>query len=143
LDCSFGLLDEKDQVVLRRVSVFAAAFTSAAAATVAGQAPLMPGEVAGTLARLADHNLLLVVPAPGGTRYRMLETIRQYGEERMAEVGERTGVGGRHLRWCLTTAARLDAARGRHQCRLRRGRRRPAGWARLGDRPTAAAGRRP
>ncbi|MEV0291374.1 LuxR C-terminal-related transcriptional regulator [Kribbella sp. NPDC050820] len=112
LDWSFGLLDERDQVVLRRVSVFAAAFTSTAAATVAGQAPLMPGEVAGALARLADHNLLVVVPAPGGTRYRMLETIRQYGAERMVEVGERTEVGGSHVRWCLTTAARLEAAEG-------------------------------
>jgi predicted ATPase/DNA-binding CsgD family transcriptional regulator len=110
LDWSFGLLGGKDQVVLRRVSAFAAAFTSAAAATVAGQAPLMPGEVAGALARLADHSLLVVTTSPDGTRYRMLETIRQYGAERMSEVGERTEVGGRHLRWCLTTAARLEAA---------------------------------
>ncbi|HEV2930456.1 MAG TPA: LuxR C-terminal-related transcriptional regulator, partial [Propionibacteriaceae bacterium] len=84
LDWSFGLLDEKDQVVLRRASVFAAPFTSAAAVTVIGHAPLMPGEVAGALARLADHSLLVVVAGPGRTRYRMLETIRQYGTERMA-----------------------------------------------------------
>ena len=108
LDWSFGLLDEKDQVVLRRASVFAAPFTSAAAATVTGHAPLMPGEVAGALARLADHSLLVVVAGPGGTRYRMLETIRQYGAERMVEAGEETMVRGRHLRWCLATAARLD-----------------------------------
>ncbi|HEV2871450.1 MAG TPA: hypothetical protein VG409_08500 [Actinomycetota bacterium] len=108
LDWSFGLLDEKDQVVLRRASVFAAPFTSAAAVTVIGHAPLMPGEVAGTLARLADHSLLVVVAGPGRTRYRMLETIRQYGTERMAEVAEQTDVHGRHLRWCLATAARLQ-----------------------------------
>ncbi|MGH2402316.1 MAG: ATPase, partial [Candidatus Limnocylindria bacterium] len=112
LDWSFGLLDEKDRVVLRRVSVFAAPFTVAAAATVAGDAPLMPGEVAGALARLADHSLLVVTTSSGGTRYRMLETIRRYGAERMAEVGERTDVGGRHLRWCLTTAAQLEVAEG-------------------------------
>ena len=112
LDWSFDLLDEKDQLVLRRVSVFAGSFSVAAAATVAGHAPLMPGEVAGALARLADHSLLVVTTRPVGTRYRMLETIRQYGAERMAEVGERTEVGGRHLRWCLTTAARLEAAEG-------------------------------
>ena len=47
LDWSFGLLDEKDQVVLRRASVFAAPFTSAAAATVTGHAPLMPGRGGG------------------------------------------------------------------------------------------------
>ena len=109
LDWSFGLLDDREQIVLRRASVFAAPFTSAAATTVTGQAPLLPGEVAGALARLVDHSLLVVAAGPGGTRYRMLETIRQYGAERMVEVGEHTEVRGRHVRWCLTTAARLKA----------------------------------
>jgi predicted ATPase len=108
LDWSFGLLDEKDQVVLRWASVFAAPFTSAAAVTVIGHAPLMPGEVAGALARLADHSLLVVVAGPGRTRYRMLETIRQYGTERMVERGEELLVRGRHLRWCVATAAGLQ-----------------------------------
>jgi predicted ATPase/DNA-binding CsgD family transcriptional regulator len=112
LDWSFGLLDEHGQVVLRRASVFAAPFTSAAAVAVTGHAPLVPGEVAGALASLADHNLLVVTASPGGTRYRMLESIRQYGAEEMAEVGELGEVRGRHLRWCLTTAARLEAAEG-------------------------------
>jgi predicted ATPase/DNA-binding CsgD family transcriptional regulator len=108
LDWSFGLLDEKDQVVLRRASVFAAPFTSAAAVTVIGHPPLMPGEVAGALARLADHSLLTVVAGPGRTRYRMLETIRQYGAERMVERGEESVVRERHLGWCLATAAGLQ-----------------------------------
>jgi predicted ATPase/DNA-binding CsgD family transcriptional regulator len=107
LDWSFGLLDERDRVVLRRAAVFAAPFTSGAAATVTGVAPIMSGEVMGALARLADHNLLVVVPAPGGTRYRMLETIRQYGAERMVEVGEDPMVRGRHLRWCRSIAELL------------------------------------
>ena len=111
LDWSFGLLDETDKVVLRRASVFAAPFTSGAAATVAGTAPLMPGQVASSLARLSDHNLLVATAGPGGTRYRMLETIRQYGAERLDEVGELGAVLGRHLQWCRATAARLDAAR--------------------------------
>ena len=108
LDWSFGLLDEKDQVVLRWASVFAAPFTSAAAVTVIGHAPLLPGEVAGALARLADHSLLVVVAGPGRTRYRMLETIRQYGTERMVERGEELLVRERHLRWCVATAAGLQ-----------------------------------
>jgi predicted ATPase/DNA-binding CsgD family transcriptional regulator len=110
LDWSFGLLDEKDQVVLRRASVFAAPFTLAAAATVTGHVPLMPGEVAGALARLVDHSLLVAVAGPGSTRYRMLETIRQYGAEQLVEVGEHADVRGSHLDWCLTTAARLDTS---------------------------------
>jgi predicted ATPase/DNA-binding CsgD family transcriptional regulator len=108
LDWSFGLLDEKDQVVMRRASVFAAPFAPAAVVAVAGHAPLMPGEVPAGLARLADHSLLEVVAGPGGTRYRMLETVRQYATERMAEAGDGTETRRHHLRWCLATAATLQ-----------------------------------
>jgi predicted ATPase/DNA-binding CsgD family transcriptional regulator len=107
LDWSFGLLIQKDQVVLQRVAVFAAPFTSVAAATVAGYAPLSPDEVAGALGRLSDHSLLVVMADAGGTRYRMLETIREYGTERMTQAGDDRQVLGRHLDWCLATAARL------------------------------------
>jgi predicted ATPase/DNA-binding CsgD family transcriptional regulator len=109
LDWSYGLLDETEQVVLRRASVFAAPFTSEAAATVTVLEPVMPEEVAGALGRLAEHNLLIVIAGSSGTRYRMLEAIRQYGVERMRVVGEHTNVQRRHLTWCLATATRLEA----------------------------------
>lgn len=109
LDWSFGLLADTEQIVLRRVSVFAAPFTAAAAATVAGHAPLSSDEVAGALAHLCDHSLLAVISDPDGTRYRALETIRQYGAERMAQAGEHEEVLGLHLHWCLATAARLTS----------------------------------
>jgi predicted ATPase len=109
LDWSYGLLDEKDQVALRRASVFAAPFTREAAATVIGSAPLAPDEVAEALARLADHSLLVVIEVAGGTRYRMLETIRQYGDELMNNTGERADVRHRHLRWCLSTMVQMES----------------------------------
>ncbi|HEU0286266.1 MAG TPA: LuxR C-terminal-related transcriptional regulator [Nocardioidaceae bacterium] len=112
LDWSFGLLEESDQIVLRRTSVFAAPFTPRDAEIVAGYAPLRSGEVAGALARLADHSLLVVIAGAGETRYRMLETIRQYGEEQMADRGDDTETKGRHLQWCLTTSAQLEDAVG-------------------------------
>ena len=79
---------------------------------------------------------------PTGTRYRMLETIRQYGAELMEGSASRTDVRGRHLRWCLATAARLEADE-RVTWRVRRGGRRSAGRAGLGGRPTRVAGRGP
>jgi predicted ATPase/DNA-binding CsgD family transcriptional regulator len=109
LDWSFGLLDKTDRAVLRRASVFAAPFTAAAAAQVTGFAPLLPGQVARSLGRLSDHSLLVAIGGPGGTRYRMLETIRQYGDERIEEAGELDDLHGRHLHWCLATAAGLEA----------------------------------
>jgi hypothetical protein len=88
--------------------VFAAPFTTSAAAAVAGFAPLTPERVTQALARLAEDNLIAVVAQPGGTRYRMLETIRQYGAERMDPVVEDPDVRGRHLGWCLATATGLQ-----------------------------------
>jgi predicted ATPase/DNA-binding CsgD family transcriptional regulator len=110
LDWSYALLDGVDQAVLRRVAVFAAPFDPAAAADVAG--PREPGAIAAALARLVDHSLLVTVGGPGGTRYRALETIRQYGAEQLVSAGESDAVRGRHLDWCVATARRLAAVPG-------------------------------
>ncbi|MEU6724018.1 LuxR C-terminal-related transcriptional regulator [Nonomuraea wenchangensis] len=108
LDWSHALLEPADRMLLRRVSVFAAPFTAAAAAEVAG---VEEGVVADGLARLAEQSLLVVAAAPGGTEYRVLETIRQYAAERLTEAGEPDEVRSRHLRWCLARAAELEVAR--------------------------------
>ena len=50
-----------------------------------------------------------MIGRPTGTRYRMLETIRQYGAEQMDRIGEEHVVRARHLRWCAAVAARLEA----------------------------------
>ncbi|GII86254.1 hypothetical protein Ssi03_42440 [Sphaerisporangium siamense] len=106
LDWSHALLEPSDRALLRQVSLFVAPFTAAAAAEVAG---VDGGIVADGLARLAEQSLLVVTPVPGGTGYRALETIRQYGTERLAEAGELAETRSRHLRWCLARAADLAA----------------------------------
>src|SRR5260370_4435888 len=50
---------------------------------------------------------LVAVADPAGTRYRVLETIRQYGASRLADAGESVEALSRHLRWCLDAGARL------------------------------------
>jgi hypothetical protein len=107
LDWSHALLEPANRALLRQVSVFVAPFTAAAAAEVAGSDE---GIAADGLARLAEQSLLVVTASPGGTEYRALETIRQYGTERLAEVGELVDARSRHLRWCLARAAELAAA---------------------------------
>ena len=109
LDWSIGLLSADEQAVMRRASVFATDFSSAAAAQVTGFAPLTEEDVTGALARLADHHLVMVRSHPTGTRYWMLETIRQYGVERLEDLGELGDVRAHHLDWCLATAERLEA----------------------------------
>ncbi|MEV5753103.1 LuxR C-terminal-related transcriptional regulator [Actinoallomurus sp. NPDC052308] len=112
LDWSHDLLEPSDQALLRRVSVFVAPFTAEAAAEVAGFAPLDPAAVVDGLGRLAEQSLLAATPSETGTRYHALETIRQYGMERLGDAGELTGVRSRHLGWCSAGAAALMGARG-------------------------------
>ena len=69
--------------MLRRISVFAAPFTAARPALLPGGRRLPAGAFQAALAGLAEQSLLIAVADPAGTRYRALETIRQYG----AEVG--------------------------------------------------------
>ncbi|GGL94613.1 hypothetical protein GCM10010129_43150 [Streptomyces fumigatiscleroticus] len=107
LDWSHDLLEPADQALLRRTSVFVAPFTAEAAAGVAGFAPLDPAAVVDGLGRLAEQSLLAVTPSATGTRYHALETIRQYGTERLTEADELTEVRTRHLDWCVTGATAL------------------------------------
>ncbi|MFF4355191.1 ATP-binding protein [Streptomyces sp. NPDC001530] len=112
LDWSHDLLQPQDRALLRRMSVFVMPFTAKAATAVAAFAPLDPAAVADGLARLAEQSLLTATPSQAGTRYQALETIRQYGTERLADTGELTTVRARHLDWCLTGASALTAAEG-------------------------------
>ncbi|MFJ3584307.1 ATP-binding protein [Streptomyces sp. NPDC090127] len=107
LDWSHDLLEPVDRALVRRVSVFVVPFTAEAAAEVAGFAPLDPTVVADGLGRLAEQSLLAVTPSETGTRYQALETIRQYGTERLADADELTTVRTRHVDWCLARAAEL------------------------------------
>ncbi|WP_343240743.1 MULTISPECIES: LuxR C-terminal-related transcriptional regulator [unclassified Streptomyces] len=109
LDWSYVLLADPDQAVLRRISVFTGPFTAGAAATVlAGWPPVSAGAMATVLAGLADQSLLIAIAEPGGTRYRALETIRQYGAERLDEAGESVEALSRHLQWCLDESTELQ-----------------------------------
>ncbi|MEV3961700.1 ATPase [Nocardia sp. NPDC050193] len=107
LDWSQALLEEPDRCLLRRVAVFVAPFTAAAAGAVAGYRPLEAAAVADGLARLTEQSLLTAVMSGSGTRYRVLTTIRQYETEQLDAAGEHTEVLARHLRWCTETGAVL------------------------------------
>jgi predicted ATPase/DNA-binding CsgD family transcriptional regulator len=111
LDWSHDLLPESDRAVLRRISVFAGPFAVGAAVTVlAGWPPVPARAVATILAGLPDQSLLLATPDPGGTAYRTLETIRQYGADRLEDADESAEAHARHLAWCLAESAELQAA---------------------------------
>ena len=111
LDWSYALLDEPDQAMLRRVSVFAGPFTATgAAAVLAGWPPVPAGAIPTILARLADQSLLIAIAEPSGTRYRALETIRQYAVDRLEDADESVEALSRHLGWCLAESNALELA---------------------------------
>jgi predicted ATPase/DNA-binding CsgD family transcriptional regulator len=90
---SHELLDADEQAALRSLAVFVGGFDAAAAIAVA------PGLSIEMLARLADKSLVSVVESPRGrTRYRLLETVREYEHELLVQAGELEAARDRHLR---------------------------------------------
>jgi predicted ATPase/class 3 adenylate cyclase len=88
VDWSYSLLNTAEQQLLRRLSVFPETFDLAAAEAVCGFGDIELIEVADLLGSLADKSLVVAEPAGSAVRYRLLETIRQFAAERLAETGE-------------------------------------------------------
>jgi predicted ATPase/DNA-binding SARP family transcriptional activator len=104
VDWSWDLLDDAERTLWRRFSVFTGGARLEAAEQVCagpatGQAGLAAGQVLDLLIALADKSLLTVRHGPDGARYRMLEIIRAYGQERLTEAGERDALREAHARY--------------------------------------------
>jgi len=85
---SYSLLTAAEQLLLGRLSVFAGGFDLAAAESVGGSGDIDVVEVAGLLGSLVDKSLVVAEPDGTGLRYRLLETIRLFAAERLADAGE-------------------------------------------------------
>jgi predicted ATPase len=95
IDWSHDLLADREQVLLRRLSVFAGWSLEMAEQICSGN-DLPAADVLDLLATLADKSLVVVdAEAHGQTRYRMLDTIREYAASRLAEAGEAAMMPGR------------------------------------------------
>ncbi len=92
IDWSHRLLTPAEQAAFRSLAVFVESFNAPAARAVA------PGMTLDLLARLVDKSLVAVLPTPDGpTRYRLLETVREYAGERLRDAGESDVARDRHL----------------------------------------------
>src|ERR1700688_3111511 len=97
LDWSYDLLTEREQAMLRRAAVFAGGWTLASAEQVCAGDGIDASDVIEQLTSLVDKNLVVTDEQAGATRYRMLETVRQYAQDRLRESGEEAQWRSSHL----------------------------------------------
>jgi predicted ATPase/DNA-binding XRE family transcriptional regulator len=86
VDWSYSLLHGVEQLLLRRLSVFTGSFDLDAAEAVCGFGNIETLDVTDLLGSLVDKSLVVAEPAGPALRYRLLETIRQFAAERLAET---------------------------------------------------------
>ncbi|HKX40274.1 MAG TPA: hypothetical protein VJO99_03885 [Burkholderiaceae bacterium] len=96
VDWSYELLDQAEQTVFKRLSVFAGGFDLAAAEQVCGADPLSSDDVLDLLGSLVEKSLVMLDERDEGARYRMLETIRDYAREKLEHDGEAAATAARH-----------------------------------------------
>jgi predicted ATPase len=108
VDWSHALLSEPERVVFRRLAVFLGGFDLDAAHPVGGP-DMHRFQVLDLLTLLVDKSLVVADDTGGRTRYRLLETVRQYALEKLGESGEADIVRARHRDYYTALAALLDA----------------------------------
>lgn len=104
MDWSHNLLTGTERILFRRVSVFAGGFTLDAAQTVCAGAGIQQVEVLDILSHLVDKSLIIVEGQGVESRYRLLETIREYAGEQLNASGEMTHLRRRHCHFFIAFA---------------------------------------
>ncbi|MEV0599642.1 hypothetical protein AB0I82_10135 [Streptomyces sp. NPDC050315] len=107
---SHELCTPAERLLWARLSVFAGTFDTETARRVCADDHLPTGQIPAVLGALAEKSLLIWEPTGGGERYRMLDTIREYGAHWLRELGEEDTLRRRHRDHYLDLARRGDAA---------------------------------
>ncbi|HEU5102119.1 MAG TPA: tetratricopeptide repeat protein, partial [Roseiflexaceae bacterium] len=130
IDWSYMLLLESERALLRRLAVFAGGWTLGTAEAICTDqdedatmkhdlalalhaspraALRLPSDVLEVLAHLVDKSLVVVEQGVGEARYHLLETVRQYADEKVLEVSEVAMLHGRHLDFFMTLAEQAES----------------------------------
>jgi predicted ATPase len=96
---SYELLEPLERVVFSRLSVFAGSFGLEAALDIASGDDIDAIDVEDAVAALVSQSMVLTATGAGMTRYRLLETLRQFGEERLLDSGDAERIAARHTDW--------------------------------------------
>ncbi|MDQ6694315.1 MAG: LuxR C-terminal-related transcriptional regulator [Chloroflexota bacterium] len=108
IDWSYDLLTHAERVLLRRLAVFAGGFTMDAAQGICVDAEFLSDAVFDLLALLVDQSLVIISPGHYPTRYRMLEPIRQYAQNRLLAAGEAETVQRGHAHFFVALAEQAE-----------------------------------
>ena len=103
MDWSYGLLSDREQILLRHLSVFSSGFTLDAVEAICGGDGISPDDVLESVTTLVDKSLVSMGSRDGEARYRLLETVRQYGQELLSRE-ERNELRERHAVFYLALA---------------------------------------
>ncbi|MEU9187426.1 AAA family ATPase [Streptomyces sp. NPDC048484] len=107
---SHELCTPAERLTWARLAVFAAAFDADAVAEVCADENLPRDDIPEVLETLADKSILIRESGRGDVRYRMLDTVREYGGTWLRELGEEQRVQWRHAAFCLWLVRRAEAA---------------------------------
>jgi predicted ATPase len=108
IDWSYDLLTEAEKAIFRRLSIFAGGFTLETASAVCADDALDELAVLDLLTSLVDKSLVQSELGDAGTRYRLLESTRQYASEKLMAAGEYEAVARAHASAYLVLAEKLD-----------------------------------
>jgi predicted ATPase/class 3 adenylate cyclase len=108
IDWSYDLLNDRERELLRGLAVFAGGWTLEAAEEVCAGDGVQDPDVLDLLTSLCDKSLVMVEQDNGSTRYRLLETVRQYARERLLESGSGAALRQTHRDYYLALAEEAD-----------------------------------
>ncbi len=112
IDWSYNLLTAEERLLWARLSAFAGGFQLDAARQVCSDGVLPTSDIGELVAGVTEKSIVVREPGGDRARYRLLETMRQYGRDRLRQRGEETAIRTRHCGWVIqlaAAAARPDA----------------------------------
>jgi predicted ATPase/class 3 adenylate cyclase len=109
IDWSHELLSQQERALLRRLSVFGGGFDVPAVEAIAADTTLDAMDVVDLVDRLVDKSLVTLDASSGATRYRLLESIRDYALERLTDAGETQAFVARHAAFFASFSERAGA----------------------------------
>jgi predicted ATPase/class 3 adenylate cyclase len=111
IDWSYDLLTDRERLLFCRLSVFMGGWILEAAEVVCADAEIEAWEILDLLTGLVDKSLVMAEPRGGSTRYRLLETVRQYSLDRLRESEEEAAARDRHRDYFLRLAEETQTQR--------------------------------